>query len=794
MAADAQRVWYPPPGSDASSLFLYNSLTNEKVPFAPNQGPNSKSISWYTCGPTVYDSAHLGHARNYVSFDVVRRVLEDYFGYNCLFVMNVTDVDDKIIKRARQNYLLQQYKQRETTPSTVLSKAQGAASAAARKQKVKYEKTVMESKKEGLNKKQRDDFEKAVKDEQFKLEQLEVIQQQLSGLQQGGGNMTVEPIYHAAEDLIAESLDEELRETVTDQHIFRQHAAKYEREFFEDLDMLGCRRPDVVTRVSEFVPEVIAYVQRIIDNGLAYEAGGSVYFDIRKFRDAGHEYGKNKPWAVESALLACESEANFDSADKHYHMDFALWKASKPGEPFWDSPWGRGRPGWHIECSAMASAVIGSRMDIHSGGEDLKFPHHDNELAQAEAYYHSEGCQQWVNYFLHVGHLHIDGLKMSKSLKNFVTIKEALKTLTPRQLRLCFALQPWHKTMLYEASGKEVRAKEAVLRNFFQNIDAATRNVDTTDAVSRWEVEEFSLNRSISEAQACVHSAFCDNINTPAAMDAVYALIRAVNIYLATRAGTAPPASDPGGGQGGGGRAPALHPQPLLLGKAAAFVGRTLAVMGILPSHGDLTTWPKEGAAEGGGAEAPALNAKLLDTFAAFRDEVRSLARSKAALSDILSACDRVRDGPLVDLGVRLEDRADGKAVWKLDDPAVMREEQAARAAAAAEAARRKLEGLQERKARELHKFEQIAALAPPAVALADKYSAFDAASGEPTHDKDGNALEGKAKDKARKEWEKAVKIREPLAAKLEADPDFLRTLRSEVEDLKTQLAAMTVT
>lgn len=141
---------------------------------------------------------------------------------------------------------------------------------------------------------------------------------------------------------------------------------------------------------------------------------------LHLYRSSGHTYGKLNPWAVGSAALAGETT---DCGGKRHPSDFALWKNAKPGEPVWESPWGLGRPGWHIECSAMASAIIGQTLDIHTGGEDLRFPHHDNELAQAEAHYHSEGCCQWVNYFMHSGHLGIEGLKMSKSLKNFITIR-----------------------------------------------------------------------------------------------------------------------------------------------------------------------------------------------------------------------------------------------------------------------------------------------------------------------------------------------------------------------------------
>lgn len=221
-------------------------------------------------------------------------------------------------------------------------------------------------------------------------------------------------------------LDKELSHTVSDPKVFRDLAAYWEGEFFKDMDRLGVRRPDVLTRVSEYVPEIVDFVKKIISNGYAYEAEGSVYFDTAAFDGKdGHHYAKLAPWSKGDAALMEESEGSLGIklSGKKSSMDFALWKASKSGEPAWDSPWGPGRPGWHIECSVMASEVLGSRMDIHSGGIDLAFPHHDNELAQSEAYHQ---CDQWVNYFTHCGHLHVEGQKMSKSLKNFISVQVCL--------------------------------------------------------------------------------------------------------------------------------------------------------------------------------------------------------------------------------------------------------------------------------------------------------------------------------------------------------------------------------
>ena len=255
-----------------------------------------------------------------------------------------------------------------------------------------------------------------VAQEQLLLSQLESAS---AAVERAAPSGQADALYDAAGDALAAWLDGRLGSTVEDPSIFRAHAARYEAEFLEDMALLGVRAPSVLTRVSEYMPEVVAYIQEIERQGFAYLAQGSVYFDTGAFRSGGHVYGKLAPWSVDAAGLSGEPRED----GKRHASDFALWKARKPGEPGWDSPWGAGRPGWHIECSAMASDLVGAKLDIHTGGEDLKFPHHDNELAQAEARFHGCRCHQWVNYFLHSGHLGIDGLKMSKSLKNFVSIR-----------------------------------------------------------------------------------------------------------------------------------------------------------------------------------------------------------------------------------------------------------------------------------------------------------------------------------------------------------------------------------
>ncbi|ROI37026.1 putative cysteine--tRNA ligase, mitochondrial [Anabarilius grahami] len=250
----------------------YNSLTKQKEPLVLAQ---ERIASWYSCGPTVYDHAHLGHACSYVRFDILQRILSKLFGINVIHVMVITDIDDKIIQR---------------------------------------------------------------------------------------------------------SLEENISPTVL--------ARMHEEEFKKDMQALRVLPPAVYMRVTDNIPQIVAFIERIIRNGHAYVTNqGNVYFNTQSI---GSRYGK----LVNLGGVVGEQGVQ----DKRDPRDFALWKASKPHEPHWDSPWGQGRPGWHIECSTIASSVFGSQLDIHSGGIDLAFPHHENEIAQSEAYHQ---CEQWGNYFLH---------------------------------------------------------------------------------------------------------------------------------------------------------------------------------------------------------------------------------------------------------------------------------------------------------------------------------------------------------------------------------------------------------
>jgi cysteinyl-tRNA synthetase len=764
-----ERVWTDPVheagASSGAPLMLLNSLIDAKVPFVPSSGAESKNISWYTCGPTVYDSAHLGHARNYLAFDIVRRVMEDYFGYSILYVMNITDVEDKIILRARRNHLMASYLAKEGSErGRLLQDACEALRSAEQKQLSKLKEAEVEL--EGVDcsdasgQKRLDGLKEAVEQEKLLYSKVASALKEVEGMD---ASTSQEDILRVSKDSLAAYIDEVHKESVSDPEIFRQHAARFEAEFLEDMDTLNVRPPTVLTRVSEYIPEIVSYIETIVKNGLGYESNGSVYFNTQAFVAAGHTYGKLNPWAVGSALSA---EGN-DAGEKKHQCDFALWKAAKPGEPTWDSPWGKGRPGWHIECSAMASTIIGGTVDIHTGGEDLRFPHHDNELAQAEAFYHCDGCNQWVNYFLHSGHLGIEGLKMSKSLKNFVTIREALDIFTPRQLRLMMALNPWDRRMAYGPQvQEEVKSRESQLKNFFSNVEVAMRQA-CPQGSQKWLDDEITLSRACQIAAATIHSSFLDSINTRGALDACGDLIKATNVYISSRTGPdAPP------------------PQGLLLRQVAALVTRTLSVMGLTPLTYDALGM------DGHTGEAGSDNKteSILDAFCCFRDQVRNLAKNGSTSKDFLQCCDCVRDDAFVDIGVRLEDTPGGASIWKLDNPEILRKERDEKMAAVALVARKKIVSKIDNLNREITKMETLQALPSIQESLSAKYSKFDA-DGYPTHDAEGNILEGKPLDKSKKEVDKAKKVRLPFEKKVaELGPGFLDDLRQTVVELESQL------
>jgi len=431
--------------------------------------------------------------------------------------------------------------------------------------------------------------------------------------------------------------------------------------------------------------------------------------------------------------------------------DFALWKASKPGEPSWPSPWGPGRPGWHIECSVMATAILGDSLDIHSGGSDLAFPHHDNEIAQSEAYHN---CNSWVNYFIHTGHLHIEGLKMSKSLKNFITIGEILEKFTPRQLRLSFLTQLWNAKVDFSESlmTGEIRNLENTINNFFTTIKALinqTKGQGTaSDGQHHFEAVEQELLNSLYQSQTAFREALCDSFNTPAAIDVLRDLISRTNVYINSRGNSLNIA---------------------LIRNIAQWVGKMLRMFGLGEGEKSELGWGQQDET-GGNVDREEILMPYLGVLSSFRDEVRQLAIGKGdtALKDILTLCDKLRDSDLVPLGVALDDQEDGKALIKLVSPAelikarekkrAVLEEKAAKKAAAMEAERqRRQQKLEKGRVSPKDMFK------PPNVPEA-KYSSWDEL-GIPLTDGDGKELSKNQTKKVQKDHADQAKLHEEFLA-----------------------------
>uniref|UniRef100_A0A4W2CUR1 cysteine--tRNA ligase n=1 Tax=Bos indicus x Bos taurus TaxID=30522 RepID=A0A4W2CUR1_BOBOX len=406
--------WLQPTGYD-TGVKVYNSLTRRKDPLIVSR---ADAASWYSCGPTVYDHAHLGHACSYVRFDIIRRILSRVFGCTVVMVMGITDVDDKIIRRANE--------------------------------------------------------------------------------------MSVSPA----------SL-----------------ARLYEEDFKQDMAALKVLPPTAYLRVTEHVPQIVAFIERLIANGHAYcTAKGNVYFDLQS---RGDRYGKLVGVAPGPVGEPVDS-------DKRHTSDFALWKAAKPQEPFWGSPWGDGRPGWHIECSTIASLVFGSQLDIHSGGVDLAFPHHENEIAQCEAFHQ---CPQWGNYFLHSGHLHVKGggEKMSKSLKNYVTIKDFLRSTSPDVFRL-FCLRSSYRSAIDYSEGALLEARSLLRATaaFVEDARAYLRG-----QLAGGPIQEDVLWERLGRTKAAVQAALADDFDTVRAVDAVMDLVHHGNRQLKAASECVPGAGSP---------------------------------------------------------------------------------------------------------------------------------------------------------------------------------------------------------------------------------------------------------
>ncbi len=376
---------------------LYNTLGRELQPFTPMR---AGEVRLYTCGPTVYNHAHVGNLRTFLFEDVLRRALE-YLGLRVTQVMNLTDVDDKTIAGADR---------------------------------------------EGV------------------------------------------------------SLDE--------------YTAPYVESFFADLDTLHVERAEVYPRATEHVDDMIALVERLVDSGHAYVKDGSVFFRIASDGD----YGKLAH--VDPEQQRRGERVASDEYGKEDVRDFGLWKAAKDGEPSWDSPWGRGRPGWHIECSAMSMRYLGETFDLHCGGVDNVFPHHDNEIAQSE----SATGKPFARYWLHSEHLIVDGEKMSKSLGNQFTLKDLLaRGVDPRALRYLFVSVHYRQKLNFT----------------FQSVEAAAAALRRVDEMrfrlahaSESGAPDARLGEALAAAERGFAEALADDLNAAGALAALFVLVREVNVAV----------------------------------------------------------------------------------------------------------------------------------------------------------------------------------------------------------------------------------------------------------------------
>lgn len=388
------------------ALKLFNTLARTAQEFVPLD-PAGRQVGMYCCGPTVYDFGHIGNFRTFVFADLVRRYLE-FRGYAVRHVMNITDVEDKIIRRVRETG-------------------------------------------------------KTLKD-------------------------------------------------------FTGH---FEAEFWKDHAVLNCLPPHHKPHATDFIAEIIALIGQLVDRGIAYRTeDGSVWFSIEKYRAAGHEYGQLVKLNFEGMRVG-ERVAN-DEYEKESLADFALWKARVPddGDVFWPSPWGEGRPGWHIECSAMSMKLLGNSFDLHLGGEDLAFPHHEDEIAQSEGACCQQPGQRFVKYWLHGAHLLVEGTKMSKKLGNFFTIRDLLaKGFSGREIRYLLLTAYYRETFNFTLAGLEgARAALARIDECIGKLREAAQGATATADVAL--VEKFA-------------EAMDNDLNVSAAWAVVFDWVREANRLLA---------------------------------------------------------------------------------------------------------------------------------------------------------------------------------------------------------------------------------------------------------------------
>ncbi|CBY00150.1 similar to cysteinyl-tRNA synthetase [Plenodomus lingam JN3] len=789
-ARTTQPPWKEPKSSSPAKLKVWNSLTRSKNEFAPID-PQGKLVKWYNCGPTVYDDAHLGHARNYVTIDILRRILSDYFEYKLLFVQNITDVDDKIILRGRQQHLLAKFKkQNPTVTEEVINTTIKAFDAYVKKNLPLLSDQVNIG---SFNQESAEKYANVIQgksvdgtgppgDKEAKIKMhLRTASTAVTSLLAPSKSTPkdVDSFYSGAEDVLLPYLDSLYGSTIdaSDHSVFTKLTQKYEARFNEDMRSLNVLDPHVVTRVTEYGDQIVTFVEKIVDNGFAYKTSdGSVYFDIDSFEKIpGNHYARLEPWNRGDKGLQADGEGALSTqktSEKRSDADFALWKSSKPGEPAWNSPWGPGRPGWHIECSVMASDVLGKQMDVHSGGIDLCFPHHDNELAQSEAHWSGkDGGHQWVNYFLHMGHLSISGSKMSKSLKNFTTIREALarKDWNARSLRIIFLLGGWHDGIeITDDMRKQGASWESYVSNFFYKV----KDLEVHPNMTSTTTEEERITQAFESAKTKVHNALADSFDTPTAMRTIAQLITDYNsasksglsdglsfdiaryITRIVRVFGLDGSADPNDGTIGwaGVDIPAAAKQFVYAVSRERDAVRQHAIAGDL-SDEVLESILSQDSVNKKQDMAAIHYAEVLSTF---QENLRDLAAKKAPAKEYLNLCDQLRDTHLWNLGIYLEDRENAPAMVRPVDAelAAARTQKEAIAKQKAEAKLKREKEEAEKKARLMEQ----AKIDPKVMFRTEEWSAWDE-DGMPIKDKDGVEVNKSRAKKLRKEWEKQKKL-----------------------------------
>lgn len=747
----SQPQWFKPTANASNpraTLKIYNSLTRAKEEFVPL---STEKVSWYSCGPTVYDSAHMGHARNYVAIDMNRRLMQDYFGYNVEFVQNVTDIDDKIIIKARQNHLFENFSkpilESDNISQDVISfVTQATQNFAAKAFNTDLEFNTLSFFEAWLS----DQNIEAMKNKNPKFpSQVKAVRSALSALE---SPQNTNEFLKSVESVAVTLLDEQKGSNVTDHSIFIRLSSAMEKEFNGDMAALNVLPPNVTTRVTEYVPQIVQFIEQIIAQGYAYASrDGSVYFDTAAFeKNPKHVYAKLQPWNKGAQELIDDGEGSLSLGGvKKNRSDFALWKASKAGEPEWPSPWGKGRPGWHIECSVMASHVLGKEIDIHTGGIDNAFPHHDNELAQSEACFDNH---QWINYFMHTGHLHIEGQKMSKSLKNFISISQAFEMFSARQIRLAFAFQLWNTPLDFKLSLSHVKSFESTISNFFRTVKALVREQDEVYANKSLDLQlDLPLLHALTETKTKVHEAFCDSFNIPLALQQVSQLVQTGNEYISSRKQDV--------------KSDLLYDIAVYV----TFLLRTLGFETTAPfgwTEGYASRGKIMSLSPGSSSIVSQEEATLpfVQVLAKFRDDVRQLAVREGGVSsiDLLALCDRVRNSDLFDLGVALDDRADNRGSLVKFLSTSERDELIQQRQHAADVAREKARRKQEIKAQEekAEAEKRERAKVPPSEMFKKLglYAQFDE-QGMPTHTADNEPITKSALKKLKKQYDQQEKL-----------------------------------